>query len=574
MLNAHPYNTDKQGMFWRTAVAEINPETSTLSEIIPALPIQAHHKITSVGSCFAQYIGHWLQQHGYQYCQSKLLQHETASFALGNVYTPRALLQWLTFSDDELAQYSIYQHPVSQHFIDLLLPNLNPEGYHNKADLLEARKAVIEEIKYQLSHSDCFIFTLGLIEAWQDTLGICYPSCPGVKQGEYHADIYTLKVFQFSDILSDLTQLIEVVTSINPTIKCVLTVSPVPLTATATEQHVLVANSYAKAVLRAVAGQFCEQHAQVSYFPSFDLITMPGLKDFRYQQNRRTISSAGVNFVMSHWGQALGLDADSIDAVNIEASCDEEFNDAVLQQQQASQQGYIGLTLIGDSHLGKLAKAFARIDYPYCGGMVMNGSGFAQHKFMLVPEADIMVPLENAHSRQLWQSITANLHLAESTSSEDTCCVVTNIGLQTHQTVAMFIQWMKTHRPERLAGIEMEDFIDYFNTEQQDQLTIVLRLKQAGHRVIMVSDTPFWQHFEQSRPMSEIMRAYVDAMEYVCNQLGLVYFNAIRQFNEDIDEPMQYASSVVYDGGEVDYFHGADCYYDWLAAQLLPLIRG
>ena len=39
--------------------------------------------------------------------------------------------------------------------------------------------------------------------------------------------------------------------------KCIISVSPVPLIATATNQHALVANTYSKSVLRAAAGELC-----------------------------------------------------------------------------------------------------------------------------------------------------------------------------------------------------------------------------------------------------------------------------------------------------------------------------
>ena len=77
-----------------------------------------------------------------------------------------------------------------------------------------------------------------------------------------------------------------------------ITVSPVPLTATASDQHVLVATMYSKSVLRAVAGQLYADHRDLDYFPSYEIIAAHPSRGFFFEGNLRSVSPAGVETVM------------------------------------------------------------------------------------------------------------------------------------------------------------------------------------------------------------------------------------------------------------------------------------
>jgi len=54
-----------------------------------------------------------------------------------------------------------------------------------------------------------------------------------------------------------------------------LTLSPVPLTATARPHHVLTASMAAKATLRAAIDAFVLTHEDADYFPSYEIVTSP-----------------------------------------------------------------------------------------------------------------------------------------------------------------------------------------------------------------------------------------------------------------------------------------------------------
>jgi hypothetical protein len=54
--------------------------------------------------------------------------------------------------------------------------------------------------------------------------------------------------------------------------KIIVTVSPVPLMTTFTDEDIVVANTYSKNTLRAVATDFVEHHDNVDYFPSYEIV--------------------------------------------------------------------------------------------------------------------------------------------------------------------------------------------------------------------------------------------------------------------------------------------------------------
>ncbi len=144
-----------------------------------------------------------------------------------------------------------------------------------------------------------FIFTLGLTEAWVDKrTGRVFPTAPGTIAGDFDPGIYEFKNFSYDEIRADFVEFLDLVRARNPDLKIILTVSPVPLTATATDNHVLVATTYSKSVLRAVAGSLADAYPDVDYFPSYEMIASPLSLGFFYEANMRAVNPGGVAAVM------------------------------------------------------------------------------------------------------------------------------------------------------------------------------------------------------------------------------------------------------------------------------------
>jgi hypothetical protein len=341
-------------------------------------------------------------------------------------------------------------------------------------------------------------------------------------------------------------------------------------------------------LLRTVAGFLSDNHTVFSYFPSYEIITVAGAEDFRFEQNLRSVTPQAVNYVMQHFRSVIDKTANPISqlkepiktippqvtpSINNEVVCEDELLEAAKKHQtgQVPQQK-CDISLFGDSHMGKLSTAFNNINAQHCGGMVMNGSGFSQKKFSMC-DAEYFVPLESAISRKLWLEILHNLnnHQDDQTTSKST--IITNLGMQTHQNISRFSTWLNQTYPDGVSEITTKDFIDYFNEDLTDQLSIILKIHNNGHRVIVVSDPPFCQHFTESKPMTNLIYSYFSAMEYVWSQFGITFFNAAITFDQEISDPENYLSDIKYDDGHHDWIHGNDKYYAWLTEKLITLVK-
>lgn len=79
----------------------------------------------------------------------------------------------------------------------------------------------------------------------------------------------------------------------------ILTVSPVPLVATAEGGHVLSATTYSKSVLRAAAEQGVRGAERENYFPAYEIITRPQAPKGYVEDDRSAVSPSGIDAVMS-----------------------------------------------------------------------------------------------------------------------------------------------------------------------------------------------------------------------------------------------------------------------------------
>lgn len=158
------------------------------------------------------------------------------------------------------------------------------------ADLLLARVAVvstaertwerrreIDGIYKQLPRADFVFITLGLVEAWVDTELDCYLNrMPPRKLMQEQPGRYVLEVMDVDAALSRLLPAFELLAGK----RVIVTVSPVPLTATFTDQDVVVANAYSKSVLRVCAQRLAELPG-VDYFPSYEIVMSSNLNVYR-----------------------------------------------------------------------------------------------------------------------------------------------------------------------------------------------------------------------------------------------------------------------------------------------------
>ncbi|QNM95085.1 GSCFA domain-containing protein [Chitinimonas koreensis] len=312
----NPYQDLPPRAFWRTAVAD--KDMLAIDELwTPKFALAADDAIVTAGSCFARHIGRALAERGMRWLDAEPApaglgeaereagHYGVFSFRSGNIYTAAMLRQWLAWAYGHAAPPAGTWCEGGRHY-DPFRPAIEPAGYDSAEALLAAREATLQAIRRAVAEARCFVFTLGLTEAWLERDGsVVYPVCPGTVHGEFDAARHLFHNYAFAEIHRDLSAAIDLLRAANPQIRVLLTVSPVPLTATASGQHALVATSHSKSVLRAVAGQLAQERAEVDYFPSYEIITAHPFKGAFFEPNLRSVAPHGVAFVMRQFFAGL-----------------------------------------------------------------------------------------------------------------------------------------------------------------------------------------------------------------------------------------------------------------------------
>ena len=159
--------------------------------------------------------------------------------------------------------------------IDPFRPGLRyPARSDREFDLLTTQH--LEAVRAAIGVATVFVFTLGLTEAWESAAdGAVFPACPGTIAGTFSPVKHRFHNFGVEEVREDLRSSIALLRAHNPGVRVILTVSPVPLVATATDEHVLMATTYSKSVLRAAAGEVATREPSVTYFPAFEIVTGP-----------------------------------------------------------------------------------------------------------------------------------------------------------------------------------------------------------------------------------------------------------------------------------------------------------
>lgn len=310
-MSLHPYRGLPADQFWTSGVAAVAAPGVDPTRPAP-FTIAANEPVAAAGSCFAQHIARHLRASGFSFLEVEPPENEAApafSARFGNIYTVRQLRQLL------LGAYGLHrpaerawQRPDGR-FIDPLRPQIFPDGFATELDVRTARRAHMRAVRQMFQECRAFVFTLGLTECWLAADGTALPVPPGVLGVEPAGGAADFHNFTVAEMRADMDQFLADLRVVNPGVKVILTVSPVPLVATYEAKHVLVANTYSKAALRVVAEETAAAHDNVAYFPSYEIITAPQLRGAYFAEDLRSVTEEGVAHVMRVFSASMMRDA-------------------------------------------------------------------------------------------------------------------------------------------------------------------------------------------------------------------------------------------------------------------------
>ncbi len=316
---SNPYSELPATAFWKTAVAD--REMLEISDLwTPKFPIHKNNQVATFGSCFAQHFGRRLRERHFKWMDGepapeafgdedkRKFGYQLFSARTGNIYTTSLLKQWVSWAVGErMPPEEVWEK--DGRFYDPFRPTIEPGGFATAGEVVRSRDVTIDALRSLIENTDLFVFTLGLTESWFNARqNYEYPLCPGTAAGDFDPKIHRFEAQSFETVNKNLQDAMAMIHAANDQARFLLTVSPVPLTATNTGKHVLVATSASKAILRAVAETAATDYQFVDYFPSYEIINSPPFKGAFFKPNLRSVSDDGVDFVMGSFFKAIGAE--------------------------------------------------------------------------------------------------------------------------------------------------------------------------------------------------------------------------------------------------------------------------
>jgi len=334
-LADHPYRSQPDRAFWSRGVAKDFSPAETYSGPTPLL-VQSD-RIMSAGSCFASNLVPFLERAGFTYLRTEQphpylrdmpenLGYRNFTAAYGNIYTARQFLQLIDRGYGRFAPAEDRWY-VDGAVVDPFRPGLRyPARSDAEFDVLNAQH--LAAVRKGLESATVLVFTLGLTEAWRSSIdGAVYPACPGTISGEFDPARHEFHNFSASEVTEDLHGICDRLHAVNPELRIILTVSPVPLVATATDSHVVVATTRSKAILRVAAGEITDARSNVTYFPAYEIVTGPQAPHDSFEEDRREVSSHAVETVMSALVSQCESSPDAFEQVTTDETVIEDVAD-------------------------------------------------------------------------------------------------------------------------------------------------------------------------------------------------------------------------------------------------------
>lgn len=245
--------------------------------------LEPGQQIFTIGSCFARNIERVLASRGFKIPTLEFASEENWGGdpqGILNNYVPAAIapqIRWaFGFDKFDITKHGGEARPGR--FVDL---QLSSRAFRPMpAEIVIKRRERLGEMYRQLARSQTVIVTLGHIEAWYDTRSELYINAAPLKSlVDAEPERFKLHVLDYGDVIGALRELMALLDQVCPAgYRMILTVSPVPLTATFTSADVAVANSYSKSVLRAAVEELITERSRTDYFPSYESVVLTDRK--------------------------------------------------------------------------------------------------------------------------------------------------------------------------------------------------------------------------------------------------------------------------------------------------------
>lgn len=225
--------------------------------------ITLKNPVLTIGSCFADAMGNRLANFKFQ----------TLVNPFGTVYNPVSLhmLLKLAAKKEELSESSFLQRDEVHYNYHLH----SSFSSFEKEELSKQLQTAFEQTHHFITKADVLMITYGTSWVYErkDT-GEIVANCH--KQ---HATLFTKRLLSQQEIIDSFRLLHSLLQKICPTLRIILTLSPV--------RHIkdtLELNSVSKAILRSSCHQLSTEFRNVHYFPAYEIL-LDDLRDYRFYKS-------------------------------------------------------------------------------------------------------------------------------------------------------------------------------------------------------------------------------------------------------------------------------------------------
>ena len=274
-------------------------------EINPKFKMRRDDKFYAIGSCFARGLENALAQHGMtvesaapEFARLQAANKEVSGLGFTNKYNTYSILnelRWALDPDAEFPRESIVQLTETTWDDPHTTPTL---AFANLQETLE-RRSLMEAVTRRIKNCRAVILTLGLAEVWRDVKADVFINrtpIPSLLKTE--PDRYEFRLTGVAENTANLEGIHTLLTQYgHPDVRIVVTVSPVPLMNTFSTMDIVVANTWAKSLLRTVAQEWATAHSNVDYFPSYEIVQSSDRAAI-WETDLRHVTGAGAQHVM------------------------------------------------------------------------------------------------------------------------------------------------------------------------------------------------------------------------------------------------------------------------------------
>lgn len=280
-------------------------ETWFTPQVESKFKVRRNDKFYAIGSCFARGLESSLAGHKItvesaapEFARLQPANKEGSGLGFTNKYNTYSMLnelRWALDPEAEFPQGSIVQLTDTTWYDPHTTPTLEFVGLEETLE----RRALMQTVTRRIKDCRAVILTLGLAEVWRDVqANVFVNATPIPSLFRTQPDRYEFHLTDFAENLNNLEAMHALLSRYgHPDFHIVVTVSPVPLMNTFSTMDIVVANTWAKSLLRAVAHEWASAHANVDYFPSYEIVQNSD-RAAVWEPDLRHVKGAGAQHIM------------------------------------------------------------------------------------------------------------------------------------------------------------------------------------------------------------------------------------------------------------------------------------